>query len=44
MFFQTYSDVEALNKVIRMLQFIAAKKSSDSVKVSEILKAAQIDN
>ena len=43
MFFQTYRDVEALNKVIFMLQFIAAKKPSDSVKISELLKAAQVE-
>lgn len=44
MFFQTYRDVEALNKVILMLEFIAAKKTSDSLKISELLRAAQIDS
>ena len=43
MFFQTYRDVEALDKVILMLEFISARKPSDNVKISEILKAAQID-
>lgn len=43
MFFTTYADVEALGKVIHLLEFIAAKKPSDKVEVSEILKAAQIE-
>ena len=43
MFFKTYADIEALEKIILMLEFISSKKPSDSVKISEILKAAQIE-
>lgn len=43
MFFQTYTDVEALEKIILLLKFLEAKKPADKVKVADILKAAQIE-
>ena len=42
--FENYPDVDALDSVILMLKFLEEKKLSDSVKVSEILKAAEIDS
>ena len=42
MFFQTYEDVEALDRVINMIKFLAEKKPSDKVTVAEIFKAAKI--
>ncbi|MBR4642955.1 MAG: hypothetical protein IKO74_09630 [Selenomonadaceae bacterium] len=42
-FFQTYDDVEALDRVINLIKFLQEKNSSDTVKVSELFKAANID-
>ena len=41
--FENYPDVDALDSVILMLNFLAGKQLSDSVKVSEIFAAAEID-
>ena len=42
MFFQTYPDVEALERVISLIKFLEEKQPSDKVTVAELLKAAQI--
>ena len=36
MFFMTYSDVEALDKVIALLKFLDTKKPDDKVSVAEL--------
>lgn len=41
--FHTHEDVEALNRMILLIKFLEEKNPSDEVKISEILKAVQID-
>ena len=40
--FSTYPDVEALERVIALVKFLADRKPSDEVTVARLLKAAQI--
>ena len=42
-FFQIYDDVEALDRVINLIKFLQEKNPSDTVKVAELFKAANID-
>lgn len=41
-FFSTYPDVEALERVIALIEFLADKNPSEQLTVAELLKAAQI--
>lgn len=43
MFFQTYSDVEALERVIAMVKFLVDKNPAANVKVAELLTICNID-
>ena len=43
-FFTSYPDVEALEKIINLVKFLSEKKPSDKVTVAEIFKAAQIES
>ena len=38
-----YNDIDALNTVIMLLIYLKGKKPADSVKISEIFKAADIE-
>ena len=42
-FFTTYADLEALEKIIALIKFLSEKKPSDEIKVAEIFAAANID-
>ena len=42
-FFTTYADLEALEKIIALIKFLSEKKPSDELKVAEIFAAANID-
>lgn len=42
-FFTTYADMEALERIIALIKFLSEKKPSDKVKVADILAAANID-
>ena len=42
-FFTTYADMEALEKIIALINFLSEKKPSDKIKVAEILSAANIE-
>ena len=42
-FFTTYADMEALERIIALIKFLSEKKTSDAVKVADILAAANID-
>ena len=42
-FSQTYSDIDALNTAIMLLIYLRGKNPSDSVKISEIFEAADIE-
>ena len=42
-FFTTYADLEALEKIIALINFLSEKKPSDKIKVAEIFAAANID-
>ena len=42
-FFTTYADLEALEKIIALIKFLSEKKPSDKLTVAEILSAANID-
>ena len=42
-FFTTYADMEALERIIALIKFLSEKKLSDNVKVAEIFAAANID-
>ena len=44
MFFQTYPDVEAIERIINLLEFLSEKKPSDKVTVAELWKVAEIDS
>jgi len=44
MFLKTYDDVEAMNKIILMVKFLAEKNPEYRLTVSEILNAAQIEH
>lgn len=39
-FFKTYPDMEALDKVIALIKFLGGKKLSDTVTVAELWNAA----
>ncbi len=43
MVFQTYSDVEALERVIAMVKFLDDKNPAANVKVAELLAICNID-
>ena len=42
-FFTTYADMEALERMSALIKFLSAKKHSDKVKIAEILAACNID-
>ena len=42
-FFLDFPDIDALNTAIILIEFLAEKKSSDTVTVAEIFKAAEVD-
>ena len=42
-FFTTYADMEALERIIALIKFLSEKKPSDKIKVAEIFAAANID-
>ena len=42
-FFTTYADLEALEKIIALIKFLSEKKPSDKLTVAEIVAAANID-
>ena len=42
-FFTTYADMEALERIIALIKFLSEKKPSDEVKIAEILSAANIE-
>ena len=42
-FFTTYADMEALERIIALIKFLSDKKPSDEVKISEILAACNIE-
>ena len=42
-FFTTYADMEALERIIALIKFLSEKKTSDEVKISEILAARNIE-
>ena len=42
-YFQTFKDIDALDKVIILIDFLSKKKPSDTVTVAEFWKAAEID-
>ena len=43
MFFKTYADVEALDKVINLMKYLADKDPAYRLTVEEILNAVQIE-
>lgn len=43
-YFQTFKDIDALDKVITLIDFLSKKKPSDTVKVAELWKVAEIDS
>ena len=43
MLFQSYPDIEALDRVINLTKILDESKSSDRIKISELLSAAQIE-
>lgn len=44
MYFQTFADVDALDKVIILINFLAKKNPSEKVSVAEIFKVAEIES
>lgn len=42
-FFTTYADMEALERITALIKFLSDKKPSDEIKVAEIFAAANID-
>ena len=42
-FFTTYADMEALERITALIEFLSEKKPSDEIKVAEIFAAANID-
>ena len=42
-FFTTYADMEALERIIALIKFLSEKNPSDEVKIAEILSAANIE-
>ncbi|MBQ7454438.1 MAG: hypothetical protein IJS69_05260 [Selenomonadaceae bacterium] len=42
MFFQTYADVEALERVIKMIKFLTDKSPAHQLTVAEILAASNV--
>ena len=42
-FFTTYADLEALERINALIKFLSEKKPSDKIKVAEIFAAANID-
>ena len=42
-FFTTYADMEALERIIALIKFLSEKKPSDKIKVAEIFAAANIE-
>ena len=42
-FFTTYADMEALERMSALIKFLGEKKHSDEVKIAEILAACNID-
>ena len=43
-YFQTFADIDAIDKVIILIDFLSKKKPSDKVTVSELWKVAEIDS
>ena len=44
LYFQTFKDIDALDKVIVLINFLSKKKPSDKVTVAELWKVAEIDS
>ena len=42
-FFLDFPDIDALNTAIILIEFLAEKKPSDKLTVSEIFKAAEVE-
>ena len=42
-FFATYADMEALERIITLIKFLSEKNPSDKVKVADILAACNIE-
>lgn len=43
-YFKTFTDIDALDKVIILIDFLSKKKPSDKVTVAELWKVAEIDS
>ena len=44
LYFQTFKDIDALDKVIVLINFLSKKKPSDKVTVAELWTVAEIDS
>ena len=44
LYFQTFADVDALDKVILLINYLSKKNSSDKVTVAELWEVAKIDS
>ena len=43
-YFQTFEDIDALNKVILLINYLNKKNPSDKVTVAELWEVAEIDS
>ena len=44
LYFQTFKDIDALDKIIILIDFLSKKNPADTVTVAEIWKVAEIDS